>query len=446
MSSTSLPLVTCIPVSSLPPSPSPLAVSAPENMPIYPLSPQLAQCTEPLPVLEDVDDAAMSIIEYLSVVDPTPNKEAPVGFVPNNRDGRHFYPIYVRNPKFGKWDLEPKMVIANYIKYSLNYTSVTGSMGQGQEEHTLPVQVGCRAQYYAAMTTAMWRDLERGSSKEFAVNDCLADIGDARIISEVNQFRGYAELRQTLNGYLLEAQKEVTKVTKELLKVEEQLEQSRNRLEKANIYQELQDQFSVLYPHPTPPRHTPVRIITHITQSPECTPMIPCNQGPVEMPQLAEGSRTHSRKCYRCGSFDHLVSKCHARRRNTKCTLCGSIDHKSKYCSKRVIGKGEDAVAEPSPFAQALETQEMSLLDRISFLERSDWYPTSCTKCGRVDPKHSELECLLYESCPRCRSNGAYGYMRRHVCYPVTSDDDGWDNYEYNNDTDYDLYWGNGSN
>jgi hypothetical protein len=198
MSSTSLPLVTCIPVSSLPPPTSPSAVSAPENTPDRPLSPQLAQRTEPLLILEDVDDTATSII----------------GFIPNNRDGRHFYPIYMRNPKFGKWDLEPKMVIASYIKYSLNYTSVTGSMGQGQEECTLPVQVGCRAQYYATMTTAMWRDLERGSSKEFAVNDCLADIGDTHIIGKVNRFRGYAELRQTLNGYLLDAQKEVTKVTK----------------------------------------------------------------------------------------------------------------------------------------------------------------------------------------------------------------------------------------
>jgi hypothetical protein len=160
----------------------------------------LAQRTEPLPELEDVNDTATSVIEYLSVTDPTPSEEAPVGFVPNNRDGRHFYPIYVCNPRFGKWDLEPKMVIATYIKYSLDYTNVTGSMGQGQEECTLPVQVGWRAQYYAAMTTAMWRDLERGSSKEFAVNDCLADIGDARIIGEVKRFRGYAEMRQTLNG------------------------------------------------------------------------------------------------------------------------------------------------------------------------------------------------------------------------------------------------------
>jgi hypothetical protein len=290
MSSASLPLVTCIPIASPPPSPSPLAVSAPENMPVCPISPQLAQRTEKLPILEDVDDAATSVIEYLTVDDPVPNEEAPVGFVPNNRDGRHFYPIYLRNPKYGKWDMEPKMVMATYIKYSLDYTSVTGSMGQGQEERTLPVQVGRRARYYTAMTAAMWRDLERGSSKEFAINDCLADISDARITGEINRFRGYAELRQTLNGFLLGAQQEVTKVTKELLKVEEQLDQSRNRLERANIYQELQDRFLVLYPRPTPPRHTPSRHAP-VTQSPEQTPLFPRTRGPVEMPQLAKGSR-----------------------------------------------------------------------------------------------------------------------------------------------------------
>jgi hypothetical protein len=357
---------------------------------------------------------------------------------------RNIYPIYVCNPKFSKWDLEPKMVIVSYIKYSLDYTSVTNSMGQGQEAHTLPVQVGRRAQYYAAMMAAMWRDLERGSSKEFAVNDCLADIGDARIIGKVNRFRGYAKLQQTLNGYLSDTQKEVTKVTKELLKVEEQLEQSRNQLEKANIYQELQDRFSVLYPHPTPPRHTPVCITTHITQSPERTPLAPHTRGPLEMPHLAEGSRRC--KCYWCGSFDHLVSKCQACHHSVKCTVCGSIDHKAEHCSKRVIGKGEDTVEEPSPFAQALETQEMLLLDCISLLERSNWYLTLCAKCGRADPKHTELESPLYKMCPRCCGNGAYGYVRHHVCYPVTSDNDGWDNYKYDNDADYDLYWGNGSN
>jgi hypothetical protein len=444
MSSTSLPLVTCIPISSPPPSPSPTTVSAPENTPNRPLSPQLARCTEPLPILEDVDDTAMSVIEYLSVANPTPNEEVPVGFVPNNRDGRHFYPIYVCNPKFGQWNLEPKMVIASYIKYALNYTTVTGSMGQGHKEHTLPVQVGCRAQYYAAMMTAMWRDLERGSSKEFAVNDCLADIGDAHITGEVNCFRGYAELWQTLNGYLMDAQKEVTKVTKELLQVEEQLEQSRSQLEKANIYQELQDWFLVLYPCPTPPRHTAVRVTTHVTQSPERTPLVPRTRGPLEMPALAEGSCC--RKCYRCGSYNHLVSKCRAHHHSVKCTVCGSVDHKAKHCSKRVISKGEDTVEEPSPFVQVLETTEMSLLDRISLLERSDWYPTSCAKCGRADPKHMELKCPLYEMCPRCHGNGAYGYVHRHVCYPVTSNNDGWDNYKHDNDVDYDLYWGNGSN
>jgi hypothetical protein len=240
MSATSAPLVTCIPISSPPPSPSPLAVSAPENMPVMPLNLQLARCTEPLPAMEQDDDAATSVIEYGSVATPEPTSDTPTGFVPNNIDGRHFYPIYVKNPKYSKWDLEPKMVVTEYIRYSIDYTEVTGTMGQGHKQRTTPVQVGRRACYYAAMTTAMWRDLERGSSKEFAVNDCLADIGDAHITREINQFRGYAELRQTLNRYLLDAQKEVMKVTKEVLKVEDQLTQCRNQLKRANVYQELQ--------------------------------------------------------------------------------------------------------------------------------------------------------------------------------------------------------------
>jgi hypothetical protein len=138
------------------------------------------------------------------------------------------------------------------------------------------------------------------------------------------------------------------------------------------------------------------------------------------------------------------VSQCEERRHSTKCKVCGSNNHKTKRCKLRTAGKAKEE--KMSPFAQALDTQEMSLLDRISLLERSEWHPTSCTKCGRADPKHTELECPLYEMCPRCRGNGAYRYVRRHVCYPVTSDDDGWDNYKYDNDADYDLYWGNGSN
>jgi hypothetical protein len=155
MSATSAPLVTCIPISSPPPSPSPLAVSAPENMPVMPLNLQLARCTEPLPAMEQDDDAATSVIEYGSVATPEPTSDTPTGFVPNNIDGRHFYPIYVKNPKYSKWDLEPKMVVTEYIRYSIDYTEVTGTMGQGHKQRTTPVQVGRRACYYAAMTTAV---------------------------------------------------------------------------------------------------------------------------------------------------------------------------------------------------------------------------------------------------------------------------------------------------
>jgi hypothetical protein len=57
---------------------------------------------------------------------------------------------------------------------------------------------------------------------------------------------------------------------------------------------------------------------------------------------------------------EKLCVRDNAHRHNTKCTTCGNIDHKAKHCSKRVIGKGEDQVEEPSPFAQALNPGDVT--------------------------------------------------------------------------------------
>jgi hypothetical protein len=115
------------------------------------------------------------------------------------------------------------------------------------------------------------------------------------------------------------------------------------------------------------------------------------------MPILANSS--HHRKCYRCGSYNHLISKCNTAQHNHKCTTCGSTDHHAKHCKKWVIGKGEDAVEEPLAFTQAVEVEEMLLLDRIMLLEHPDWYLSSCNKCGRKNPAHTELECPHYKMC-----------------------------------------------
>jgi hypothetical protein len=93
----------------------------------------------------------------------------------------------------------------------------------------------------------------------------------------------------------------------------------------------------------------------------------------------------------------------------------------------------------PSAFAQATETEEMSLLDRISLLERTEWTPEVCIRCRKQNPRHTELECPVYERCDRCGGSGPYGYKRCHTCYPIPNEDE-VSLVDYDN-ADYDLYW-----
>jgi hypothetical protein len=93
----------------------------------------------------------------------------------------------------------------------------------------------------------------------------------------------------------------------------------------------------------------------------------------------------------------------------------------------------------PSAFAQATRTEEMSLLDRIGLLERTEWTPEVCVCCRKQNPRHTELECPVYEKCDRCGGSGPYGYKRRHTCYPTPNEDE-VSLVDYDN-ADYDLYW-----
>ena len=103
-----------------PKSPTPSITSVPNNTPAddtpsQPLAPQLA--VRSLPIEEDT----VSSIDYKSVVeDPD---APPAGFIHNELEGRHFYPIHVPNPRFGKWDYENRTKIAKYIQYNADYRS-----------------------------------------------------------------------------------------------------------------------------------------------------------------------------------------------------------------------------------------------------------------------------------------------------------------------------------
>src|ERR1700761_4359402 len=74
----------------------------------------------------------------------------------------------------------------------------------------------------------------------------------------------------------------------------------------------------------------------------------------------------------------------------------------------------------------------------ISLLDRSKWTHNVCSLCGKLEPKHSTLDCPLYEQCSRCKGTGVFSYRDSHTCYVLK--------YKHHpmediNDCDYNLYW-----
>ena len=261
-------------------SPTPSITTVPNNTPTddntpdQPLPPQLA--IRSLPIEEDT----ISSIDYQSVVeDPD---AAPQGFILNELDGRHFYPIHVPNPNYGKWDQEPRSTLARYIQYNANYTYVTGTAGQGYPQHSIPVYIGRQTMFYTTMTAAQWGEFQRGAPQEFLINEAIADMADPRIVGEVNRLRGKMELKDTLDKLRRDAQHRLDEITKEYLVVEQDLVTTKYHIEHANLYNLIQDQLKRSFPAPVHP-------------SPEPTPLIPRIRGPAEMPILMDCNGHYNR-------------------------------------------------------------------------------------------------------------------------------------------------------
>ena len=401
-----------------PKSPTPSITSVPVNTPAddtpsQPLTPQLA--IRSLPIEED----AVSSIDYKSVVeDPD---APPAGFIHNELDSRHFYPVHVPNPKYSKWDSEPRSILARYIQYNADYTYVTGTAGRGYSKHSIPVYIGRHTTFYTTMTESKWREFRRGAPQEFLINEAIADMADPRVIGEVNRLRGKQELKDTLDKLRRDAQHRLDEIIKEYLIVEQDLVTTRYRIEHANLYELVQDQLKKSFPAPVPP-------------SPEPTPLIPRRQGPVERPILMDG---HARqvKCFRCRKRGHKAQECKSRKPK-ECSLCGDRKHRKAGCpySKPVKVKVE---VQEETRVDVGDTGKMTLLDRIALLDRELWTPPVCPKCGEQRPGHGEMECPTYEYCGWCRQSGSYGFIGRHKCQYVEQDDpmsSGWD------DRDADLW------
>jgi hypothetical protein len=409
-----------------PPPPSLSVVSAPDNTP-EPLSPQLARRS--LPIREDEEE---STVNYDQAEEQLTELTAPVGYIPNTPHSKHFYPIYVTTKKYQEEGTGPRIVIAPFIKYNPDYTYVFGTEGEGCKIRNVPIQVGRRAQQYERMTAAKWRDLQRGDIWEFAINEALEDLGDIRLKGELNRFRGLADQKEIVADLLKDALTRVNEITREAVVIDRALEGCMRRLEMSNAHRELEDHFQRSFPFPTRPRH-----------SPERTPIAPRHGGPTEMPILHEQEKRQL-KCYRCKKEDHVVSQCPMKRMQKSCKKCG----KAGYCTRKCPRKMPEvevtvSTVESGEIRSDQEPNKMTLLERVALLDRQEWYPDSCRRCGVVDPKHNDLECPLYEHCSHCGGNGAYGYINQHVCYARKNDDEvslGWSD----NDVDYDLYWNNG--
>ena len=380
-----------------PKSPTASIASVPNNTPAddtpnQPLTPQLAICSAP--IAEDEE----SSIDYRSVVeDPD---AAPAGFIHNELEGRHFYPIHVPNPRYGKWDYENRTKIAKYIQYNADYTYVTGTDGRGYSQHTIPVYISRHSHHYTPMTTAKWREFRRGAPQEFLINEAIADMADPRVVGEVNRLRGKMELRDTLDKLRRDTQHQLDGIMKEYTITEQELTSSMVRIERANLYDLVQDQLKRSFP-------TPAQL------SPEPTPLIPRQRGPVEKPILMDD---HSRqiKCFRCKKRGHKAYECKSKKLR-ECSICRDKKHKKAGCPYRKPVKVRVEVQEETR-VDVGDVGKMTLLDRIALLDRPHWTPPVCAKCGKQQPGHEEVECLRYEYCGWCKQSGSYGFIGRHRC------------------------------
>ena len=318
--------------------------------------PQLAIRTLPMP--EDSKDST-SDVNYEASQDQTP---IPACFITNDPTHPFFYPIHVPNPTYQETDntwTGTRTIVAPFIRYSSDFTTVYRSAGVGHEEESLPVHLLKKVQDPHHLSYKDWVELQNGSQTEFAINMAIEDINDPCLKGEVNCYRKEIRAARALRDIESEAHTRLHKATQEREVMERVLKESMRRLEQAGVYEELLHRNWTTTPLPIPPLPIP----------PHTTPLLPRRNGQAEMPILAgEGSPT---KCYRCHSLDHVVSRCPMPCHSKGCSKCSSRKHRTKQCSIR--GGTNSPRLAPSK-------EQMTLNERIALLDKTDWAPALCKK------------------------------------------------------------------
>jgi hypothetical protein len=393
---------------SAPSTPTSSIISPPENTPINNTTPKrlltLQLAIRLLPIEEDV----LSSVNYEQEAKQGNPDDPPSGFIVNDPDSHHYYPVYIPNPMYGNWDKQDRTKVAQYIQYHPDYMYVTGTEGQGYSRCTIPIYIGRQTSRYTPMTSSKWKEFARGAPQEFIINEAVAEMGDPRIIGEVNRYRGKRDPKDTLDKLLRDMRQRINEISKEALAVENELVDSMARIEHTNLHTLVHCQLRLAFPLPTPIH--PIRPITH---SPKLTPIVPCTKGPAEMPVLMDGNLCQV-KCYRCKLWGHKAQEC-PKKKVKECRLCGNTTHKKARCPYRRPLKVEVTV-ESEKRVNIGDVGQMSLLDRINLLDHPSWTPQVCSKCGQKNPGHIEVECPQYEYCHWCKTSGSYGFRQRHAC------------------------------
>ena len=97
--------------------------------------------------------------------------------------------------------------------------------------------------------------------------------------------------------------------------------------------------------------------------------------------------------------------------------MCGCT-HKTIKCPLNSDTTSLEVVT--SGASKDADGERMTLLEHIALLDRIEYSPTHCAKCGRQNLEHLEIECPMYEQCIGCYQWGPRDFVRHHSCSAVS--------------------------
>ena len=353
--------------------------------------------------MPEYSEDSKSEVNYEAPQDQTPIP--PAGFITNDPTHPFFYPIHVPHPTYRETEntwTGTRTVVAPFICYSPDFTTIYGSAGISHQDESLPVHLLKKVQDPHHLSYNEWKQLQGGSQREFVINAAMNGINDPCLIGEVNCYRKEIRATQALRDLETETHARQHKISQEREVVEKVLKESTRRLEQARAYEEL--------------THN-IRTAASLPPSPHATPFIPCKNGSAEMPVLA-GEEDHT-QC-------HVASKSPKSRHSKKCSKCSSRKHRSKQCSLGL-----------ALITSTLGQEKMTLAEHLTLMDKLDWAPTLCRKCFRHNPGHMVLDCPQYKQYQRCYCHGNRSFVRCHACRIQAEEDEDMDF-----DVDEEVYQG----